>query len=349
MRTSITGFRRGKAPLKGLPSLKHTLPLLLIVLASCQQPSYHFNEGSVFGTVYHFTYLSNTDLEPELTAELHRFDEALSTFNAASTISRFNRHDTSAFSLEHHPWVLEVVSKSLAFTTLTEGAFDITVAPLVNAWGFGFTKSAEVTPAYLDSLMAFVGSDKVSLDGSILRKSDPRVQLDASAIAKGYACDVVAACLERHGVTDYLVEIGGEMVLKGKNPKGTAWRIGINSPEDDSTSTHLDWDQRLILTDRSLATSGNYRRFYIKDGRRYAHTIDPRTGYPVQHDLLSATVIADDCLTADALATAFMVMGSEKAIALAESLQGVEAFFICAGPNDNLYTRNTSGASQWLP
>jgi thiamine biosynthesis lipoprotein len=197
--------------------------------------------------------------------------------------------------------------------------------------------------------MAFVGSDKLTLNGHTLSKSDPRVQLDASAIAKGYACDVVAACLEKHGITDYLVEIGGEMVLKGKNPKGTAWRVGINSPEDDSTSTNLNWDQRLVLTDRSLATSGNYRRFYIKDGRRYAHTIDPKTGYPVQHNLLSATVIAGDCLTADALATAFMVMGADKALKLAEELPDVEAFFICAGPNDSLYTETSSGTAQWLP
>ena len=326
-----------------------SLALLLISLQACQQESYHFNEGSIFGTVYHVTYLSKTDVEPAFLAELNRFDAELSMFNENSTLSRFNRHDTSAFSLEKHPWVEEVVSKSLLINTLTDGAFDITVAPLVNAWGFGFAQSADVTPAYLDSLMTFVGSDKITLQGHTLSKSDPRVQLDASAIAKGYACDVVAACLEKHGITDYLVEIGGEMVLKGKNPKGSAWRIGINSPDDDSTSTHLDWDQRLVLTNRSLATSGNYRRYYIKDGKRYAHTIDPKTGNPVQHNLLSATVIAGNCLTADALATAFMVMGSEKALALAEKLPDVEAFFICAGLNDSLYTQSTSGASQWLP
>lgn len=329
---------------KGITFLAITV--MLVGLQACQQERYHFNEGSIFGTVYHVTYLSKTDVEPAFLAELNRFDAELSMFNEKSTLSRFNHHDTSAFSLEEHPWVQEVVSKSLAIHSLTDGAFDITVAPLVNAWGFGFTKSATITPAYLDSLMAFVGSDKLTLNGQILRKADPRVQLDASAIAKGYACDVVAACLEKQGITNYLVEIGGEMVLKGKNPKGSDWRVGINSPEDDSTSTHLDWDQRLVLTDHSLATSGNYRRFYIKDGRRYAHTIDPKTGYPVQHTLLSATVIADDCLTADALATAFMVMGVDKALPLAEQLPDVEALFICAGPNDSLYTQTTSGAKK---
>jgi thiamine biosynthesis lipoprotein len=217
------------------------------------------------------------------------------------------------------------------------------VAPLVNAWGFGYEKPASVSPALIDSIRRFVGYRLIRLVGDTLTKTDPRVQLDASAVAKGYACDVIADLLKKQGITNYLVEIGGEMALGGVNPQGKPWQIGINSPEDDSTSTHLAWIKKLQLTDRCLATSGNYRRFYLKNGRKLAHTIDPHTGYPVQHSLLSATVIAPDGLTADALATAFMVMGSREALALAESLPTVEAVFICSDGPGKYQLISTSG------
>lgn len=322
--------------------------ILAFLLVSCKPATYQYNEGTIFGTVYHLTYLADRNLQPSIEAELNRFDAELSMFNPNSTLSRFNRHDTTPFDLKGHPWVMRVVQKSLEYSALTNGAFDITVAPLVNAWGFGFTKSGTVTQPYVDSLLTFVGYRRLSVKNGYLKKSDKRMQLDASAVAKGYACDVVAEVLRKHGVQHYLIEIGGEMALKGKNPNGTPWRIGINTPKDDSTSTNLEWMEKLTLTDRCVATSGNYRRFYIKDGKRYAHTIDPHTGYPVQHSLLSATVIAPDCLTADALATAFMVMGVEKAMALAEQLPTVEALFICAGENGTLTVKKTSGMKAYL-
>lgn len=325
--------------------------LILFVLAatffSCKQDTYRFNEGTIFGTVYHFTYLSDKDLQLTIETELNRFDAELSMFNPNSTLSRINRHDTTPFNVNRHPWVLRVIEKSLEYSALSDGAFDITVAPLVNAWGFGFSQSTTITQPLIDSLLGFVGYKRLSLSKGYLKKSDSRIQLDASAIAKGYACDVVAEVLEKHGVRNYLVEIGGEMALKGKNPNGTPWRVGINSPEDDSASVNLDWSEKLTLTDRCVATSGNYRRFYIKDGKRFAHTINPITGYPVQHSLLSATVVASDCLTADALATAFMVMGVEKATLLAERLPEVEALFICAGDNGALKVSGTSGIKRF--
>jgi thiamine biosynthesis lipoprotein len=321
--------------------------LVASTLVSCTKETYRFNEGTIFGTLYHFTYLADKDLQLTIETELNRFDAELSMFNPNSTLSRINKHDTTRYNLNPHPWVLRVIQKSLEYSALSDGAFDITVAPLVNAWGFGFSQSAVVTQPYLDSLLNFVGYKRLSLTNGYLSKSDSRIQLDASAVAKGYACDVVAEVLEKHGVRNYLVEIGGEMVLKGTNPNGTPWRVGINTPEDDSTSANLDWSEKLTLTDCSVATSGNYRRFYIKDGKRYAHTIDPISGYPVQHSLLSATVVAEDCLTADALATAFMVMGVEKATALAERLPEVEALFICAGDNGALEVSGTSGIKKF--
>lgn len=323
------------------------LSLVIAALTACTQERYHFNEGAIFGTVYHLTYKTDKDLQQAIETELNRFDTELSMFNPNSTLSRINKHDTTPFDLNPHPMVLHVIQKSLEFSALTNGAFDITVAPLVNAWGFGYTEAATVTQPYLDSLMAFVGYQRLSLEHGFLTKSDARIKLDASAIAKGYACDVVAEVLEKNGVSDYLVEIGGEMVLKGKNPNGDPWRIGINSPEDDSTSTHLTWSETLSLTNCGLATSGNYRRFYFKDGKRYVHTLNPANGYPVQSNLLSATVIAGDCLTADALATAFMVMGAEEAGKLVDKLPGVEALFICVGENDETSIIKTAGISSF--
>jgi len=333
--------------MKSLLRLFGVLCITACLLPSCKPKTYVYNEGTIFGTVYHFTYLADQDYQAGIEASLNRFDDELSMFNPASTLSEINRHDTTPFNLNVHPWTLFVIQKSLEYSKLSEGAFDITVAPLVNAWGFGYTKTADITPSYIDSILHFVGSQYLSLEHGYLKKADARMQLDASAIAKGYACDVVADFLRKRGVTDYLIEIGGELALGGKNPQKTAWRVGINTPEDDSTSNNLKWVEKLTITNRCLATSGNYRRFYLKDGKRYAHTIDPHTGYPAQQNLLSATVVAGDCLTADALATAFMVMGEEKARALAEKLPDVDALFICAADSGNYTITSTSGMSRY--
>jgi len=292
------------------------------------------------------TYYANEDLQEGIENELKKFDLSLSMFNPKSTISSINKAGTESFDLSSDPWTYRVIKESIEFSRITDGAFDITVAPLVNAWGFGFEKSAEITPEYIDSILQFVGYKLLNLENKRLIKADPRVKLDASAVAKGYSCDIVAEYLKSKGVTDYMIEIGGEMAISGKNPGGGDWRIGISTPVDDSTSTNTEWKEKLTLTNKCVATSGNYRRFYEKNGKRYAHTIDPSTGYPVQHSLLSSTVVANDCLTADALATAFMVMGVEKALPLAESLPDVEALFICSTDSTcNVIT--TSGMSAW--
>ena len=309
---------------------KAILPILcsLFILTACQKKQYIRNEGYVFGTVYHITYASNEDLQPGIEEELQKFDDALSMFNPHSTLSRINQAGTEKIDLNKEPWTLKVIEESIKLSQISHGAFDITVAPLVNAWGFGFKNPGNVTQQKIDSLKQFVGYKLLHLKNGILVKADPRVQLDASAVAKGYACDVIADFFRKKGISDFLVEIGGEMTISGKNPNGTDWRVGINKPIDDSTSTNMEWDQKLTLTDKAIATSGNYRKFYEKNGKKYAHTIDPATGYPVQHSLLSATVIANDCLTADALATSFMVMGVDSAMALAERLPNIEGLFI---------------------
>jgi thiamine biosynthesis lipoprotein len=330
--------------------LKTIIPVILsvICLTGCQEHSYQYNEGMAFGTIYHITYESGNDWQPSIDSTLKAFSKELSMFDPQSTLSQFNRHNATPFSLAGHPWVSRVIRESIYYAQLTDGAFDITVAPLVNAWGFGYEKRASVSPVDIDSIRQFVGYRLIRLAGDTLIKEDPRLQLDASAIAKGYACDLIADLLKNKGIVNYLVEIGGEMALGGVNPQRKPWQIGINSPDDDSTSTHLTWIKKLQLTDRCLATSGNYRRFYLKNGRKLAHIIDPHTGYPVQHDLLSATVIAPDGLTADALATAFMVMGGQKALALAESLPDIEAVLICSDGPQKYRLISTSGIKKWM-
>jgi thiamine biosynthesis lipoprotein len=199
---------------------------------------------------------------------------------------------------------------------------------LVNLWGFGFDNESEVDAGKVDSIREFVGIDKINYSDGKLIKSDERVMLDCSAIAKGFGVDEIGKFLESKGIANYMVEIGGEVRTKGYNPNGVRWRIGINKPDDDALSVNNEIEQVIELTDISVATSGNYRNFYIKDNKKYAHTIDPRTGYPVQHNILSSTVLATDCSTADAYATAFMVLGLEASQKVLEKNPEVKAYFI---------------------
>ena len=284
-------------------------------------------EGSVFHTFYHIQYNDPTDYHTDIKRLFAEFDGSLSMFNDTSVITRMNQNDPS---VKANSYVRTVIDKALEVSRRTDGAFDITVAPLVNLWGFGFKNSDKVNQQMVDSILPFVGYEGISLDeDGTLHKNDPRTILDASSIAKGYMCDVVANFLEAQGVRDYMVEIGGELAIGGHNPKGNLWSVGINQPVNDSLQVgNAELRDIMHLTGRGVATSGNYRNFYYKDGQRYAHTIDPKTGYPVQQDILSSTVIAPDCMTADAYATAFMVMGSERALEVLAADTTLMAYFI---------------------
>lgn len=313
--------------------------LVVIVLLFCifRHETYHKNEGVVFGTTYHITYEYNSDLHEEIITELKKVDATLSMFNDTSIVARINRNENPPL----HAMFSRVFNRAMEVSKATNGAFDITVAPLVNAWGFGFEKSGNMNKQKVDSLLQYVGYRKVHIVNGRIEKENPNVRLDFSAIAKGYGVDVVADYLESKGVHNFMVEIGGEVVVKGVAPKhddsdsnkSRLWRIGINKPVEDSLNVDQSLQGILQLTDCGMATSGNYRNFYYKDGKRYAHTIDPHTGYPVQHTLLSTTVLASDCMTADAYATAFMVMGLEKAQALVLSQKALEAYFIYTDRN----------------
>lgn len=305
--------------------------------------TYISNKGKIFGTFYSITYCADRDLHTHIKAKLQDVDNSLSPFNKNSIISAINNNrDTLPDRM-----FLEVFTLAQEISRKTGGAFDITVAPLVNAWGFGFKQGTPVDKSTIDSLRRFIGYSTVELvDGNII-KQHPETMLDCSAIAKGYGCDAVAEMLESHGVENFMVEIGGEIVTRGHNSKGQAWSIGISKPTDNNSGSENGLQKVIAISDKGMATSGNYRNFRIENGKKIAHTIDPRTGYPVQHTLLSATVIADNCAIADAYATAFMVMGLDEAIEFCSNEKNIEAYFIYADEGGTLKTAETAGMKKY--
>ncbi len=325
------------------------VPFLLFLIIGTiiildKQPPFRTNEGLVFGTVYKITYQHHDDLHQDIKEALKEVDNSLSPYNPNSIITSINNNQDTIVN-EHFTHVFNLSQK---ISAETEGAFDITVAPLVNAWGFGFKHSIDVDPHAIDSLSQFIGYQKIKLEENKIVKEDPRTMLDCSSIAKGYGVDRVARTLDQKGVQHYMVDIGGEVVVKGKNPHMKNWRIGINKPIEDSLSINQELQTILEVSGIGMATSGNYRKFYYKDGKRYAHTIDPRLGCPVQHNILSATVIANDCTTADAYATAFMVMGLEKSLEFCKEHPELNAYFICAGKGDCYEIHTTPGMDKYM-
>lgn len=307
-----------------LPFLVLLIVTSVVIIANQRNTSYQHDTGFVFGTVYHVTYQSNENLKSEIEAELSKVDHSLSMFNQQSVISLVNKNKNPKVD----DLFTEVFMLAEKVSHDTNGAFDITVAPLVNAWGFGFKKGKQPTRHEIDSLMQAIGYDKVKLVNGHVVKSNPKTMLDCSAIAKGFGLDMVARMFKRKGIENFMIEIGGEIVTQGNNEKRMPWRVGVTRPTDDSLNTNEEIQTVLNVTDIAMATSGNYRNFYYKGGKKYAHTIDPHTGYPVQHNILSSTVLAKDCATADAYATSFMVMGLEGAKKILKRHPELMAYFI---------------------
>lgn len=308
-----------------LPFLVLLIVGTVLIIRQQQSVPYQTNSGLIFGTSYNLKYQCDSNLVKGIEEELKRVDNSLSTFNEKSIITAVNQNKEVVLN----DMFLSVYKKAMEVSENTDGAFDITVAPLVNAWGFGFKNGINPEKAQVDSLLQIVGYKKVELKGDRVVKQDPRIMLDCSAIAKGFGVDVIANYLRNLGVKNFMIEIGGEIVTSGINEQRLPWKIGVTKPTDDPLG---DAGGELMtvmnVTDKAMATSGNYRNFYYKGGKKYAHTIDPKTGYPVQHSLLSATVIARDCATADAYATSFMVMGLEKAKKFLEQHPELMAYFI---------------------
>ena len=306
---------------------------------------YFQENGEIFTTSYNIKYAYSRSLKNEITDELNRFDLSLNPFKKNSIITKVNNNEP----VELDSFFVDVFNKSVEVSKNSNGYFDITTSPLINAWGFGFENMDSVTPELIDSLRQFVGYEKIAINenGEVI-KTDSRVQINTSAIAKGYSCDVVADLLESYGIENYMIEIGGEVSAKGVNEKGVCWRIGVDKPNDEAIFIEHDLQVIISLCDKSLATSGNYRNFYVKNGKKYAHTINPKTGYPSETDILGATVIADDCMTADAYATAFVAMGLDKSIEAAKGLGGVDYYFIFANEDGTFGTVYSTGFEQFF-
>ena len=302
-----------------------------------------FTQGTTYSIIYQHPILN--DIQQDIDSLLRVFDSSLSSYDSSSIISAINRNE-----LEVHTDSMfrTVFRESRRVYQVTGGAFDITLAPLINAWGFGPGEKQDVDSAMVDNLLQYVGMDKVSLVGDLVIKKDPHVMLNVNAIAQGYAVDVVASYLEDLGCRNYLVEIGGEVRTRGMNPKGNFWRIGVDRPEEGNMIPGKDLQVIISMHNRSLATSGNYRKFYEKDGVKITHSIDPVTGYPKASNLLSVTILTDECMTADAYATACMVMGLDKARTFVENQSGLDAYFIYSDQFGNYRVWHTDGMKKYI-
>lgn len=302
--------------------------------------------GRTMGTTYSVIYYDSKerDLQMSVDSLLIAFNQSLNTYLPESEISRFNTGTSFRFGLS---FFYPVLKRSREIYGSTNGAFDPTVMPLVNAWGFGPAEPLHPDTVQVDSILQFVGMDKIRFNEDSVWKDDPRVQLDFSAIAKGYGVDVVAGFLKEKGIKNLFVEIGGEVVTFGTNiGERRPWQVGILDPNSSlDEQWYIAYAQ---LEDMALATSGNYFNFRVEEGRKFSHTIDPDTGYPVQRTILSASVFADDCMTADAWATAFMVMGEERAIEILNSRDDIKAFLTYSEDDGSVGTFASAGLNDIL-
>lgn len=293
-----------------------------------------FTQGSTYSVVYETNgKIKKDDIRLKIEKIFHDFDLSLSIYNDSSIISRINRNENVKVDL----YFTEVFTKSALISELTGGAFDITVGPLVKAWGFGPDEIRSFTESRRDSLLKLIGMSKVSLKNGHVLKSDPGIYLDVNAIASGYSVDLICQFFDKLKIKDYLIEIGGEVRVKGTRA-GKLWRIGVDKPFDNNLIPGESLQAIAHITDRALATSGNYRKFYIENGIKYSHEIDPKTGYPAKNTLLSVSVLADDCAMADGLATACMVMGKERTIEFLRAHPEFGAYLIYSDDKGNFKT-----------
>lgn len=315
------------------------LALLALALTSCngRKAEYIKESGTRFHTLYHIIYKSDKPLTATIDSTMTAFNASLNPFDSTALISRINTNETDSLD----QMMIDVLKVAREVNIASGGAFDVTGAPLFNIWGFG-TKKGVTRPATkeeIDSIMTFVGHDKLTVDEVTRRvtKADPRMTIIPSSLSKGYVTDLVAATLEAHGVTDYMVEIGGEIVCKGVNPNGDCWQIGINKPIEDDTSTVNEVMSKVAMCEKAgLASSGDYRNYHNLEGEKVSHTIDVRTGYPAHQDILSATVIAPTCILADAWATTFMALGLHESLKVLETQPDLKVVFIYAGEGGEL-------------
>jgi thiamine biosynthesis lipoprotein len=309
--------------------------LFVLILVRCteEKPSvFRKISGLTQGTTYHITYedLADQDFKPTVDSLLQIIDLTFSAYIPNSLISRINRNDTSVVL---NDLFIELYDKSVEIHKQTNGAFDLTVGPLVNAWGFGPESRIKMTPARVDSLLQFVGMDKVRLENRKIIKSNPGIKLDVNSIAQGYSVDLLFRYLESHGIKNFMVEIGGEVRSKGKNSLGGRWRIGLDRPAEGASIPGQSLQSIILIDNRAITTSGNYRKYFEENGKKYSHIIDPHTGYSFKNSLLSVTVIAADALTADGYDTPLMVLGLEGARKVLKQHPELAAYMIYTDEN----------------
>lgn len=322
--------------------MKYTIPFfLLLLLFSCQNktPEFTHLEGKAQGTTFRITYndAQARDFSASVDSLFRLIDRSMSLWDSTSVISRLNRNEAGVMIDAHFA---AVIQRSQEVAAATDGYFDITVGPLVRAWGFSYKKGLPPPDSVqVDSLRQLIGFQKIRLENGVLQKADPRMQVDMNAIAQGYTVDVLANFLEKQGVHNYLIEVGGEVRTAGLNERNEVWRIGIDKPVEGETEGR-PLQTVVPLSGKSLATSGSYRKFVERDGKKFSHAIDPHTGYPITHNWLSISVIADDCTTADAYATAFLVLGLEKSMKIAKE-KGLLVYGIYADENGDLQVESS--------
>lgn len=317
--------------------------LMIVALASCSTPKpYQRYEGLCWGTTFHMTYESNVKLDDSIQNILSQVDLSLSPFNENSVISKINSGESD--STDH--MFRTVFAESVRINKVSHGAFDPTIAPVIDLWGFGPKGTITQTPSaeQIDSVMTTVGITKCFIDSSnrIIKKT-PITQFNFSAIAKGFGCDLMAQMLERNGVKSYIIEIGGEIVVNGVSPRGTSWRVMIDAPIPGNDTVIHDAMAVIDVDSCAIATSGNYRNYNSVDSTNiFGHTMNPATGYPAKSSMLSVTIIARTCMLADALATACMAMPLDSATAMIESLPGVDALFVTRLGNEGKWMLHTT-------
>ena len=319
-----------------------TLSLIfLYTLTLCAQQEPIKLEGQAQGTTYHITYFdtANRNLHPEIENILSNFDKSVSTYIPNSIISRINANEKEVII---DRYFIACFNKAKEVWKNTNGAFDPTVYPLVNAWGFGPGKKQKIEKTKIDSILKFVGFQLIKIKGNKVIKKDPRVSLDFNAFAQGYSVDIVSEFLNSKGIHSYIVEIGGEVYAKGKKPNGDNWKIGIEKPIDNKESSN-DLKAIVTLENLAIATSGNYRRFVLENGVKYHHHLDPKTGYPTKNNLLSASVFAKECISSDANATGILVMGLEKAKEFLALHTELQAYLIYSDDKGNYQVYETPG------
>ena len=327
-------------------------PILLLAIITCsgsfalprQQPI--TIDGFTMGTTYHVVYFDagQRNFEHPIDSLLSLVNKSINTYDPSSEVSVFNKSGKGiAFKL---PYLYPPLKKAIEISEASRGAFDPTIMPLVNVWGFGPDKSLQPDKKVIDSVRAFVSYQQIVLSRDSVKKLDPRVQLDFGGIGQGYGADVIADFLRSKRIVNFLVELGGEGLAYGKNlTKNDLWTIGILDP--NSTRDNQFFKAYVSVSNRSFTTSGNYFNYREINGKKYGHTIDPRTGYPVDHDLLSVSVFAEDCAVADAWDTALLVMGYEKAVTLLEMNPNLDALLIYSTPEGEMKTYLTPGLKKF--